>query len=234
MTAPPPPPAPVLVGDSIDCRLRSRQILRGAYVDAVPGRVTALVGRTGSGKTTLFEILVGRRRPDGGHIRWMGERVPRPSLAALARRGLCYHPDRPWLAMHLSPRDHFALLGSRDWRAAAEALGVVAWLDRPARSLSGGELRLTELALGLALRPAAVVLDEPFRGLEPRHRETVGDALRTLAVRGVAVLYADHDARLVQQTADRLFGMESGRTRLVEDFKARPLRDWYHEWPSPA
>jgi ABC-type multidrug transport system ATPase subunit len=218
----------VIAGDSITVSLGGRAILQSAYVDAVPGAITVLVGRSGAGKTTLFEILVGRRRPDGGQVRWNGERLPHPSLGLLARRGLFYHPDRPWLAMSLTAADHFALLGRRP---DGDSLGVTAWLDRRVGTLSGGELRLTEIAFGLALAPAVALLDEPFRGLEPRHREQVAAALRLLAQRGTAVLYADHDVESVRRTADRLFSMEQGATRLVEGFRDRPLAEWYHAWP---
>jgi len=218
----------VIAGDSITVSLGGRAILQSAFVDAVPGKITVLVGRSGAGKTTLFDILVGRRRPDGGQVRWNGERVPQPSLALLARRGLFYHPDRSWLALSLTAADHFALIGrSPD----GDALGVTPWLGRPVGTLSGGELRLTELALGLALAPTVALLDEPFRGLEPRHREQVAAALRLLAERGTAVLYADHDVESVRRTADRLFSMEQGATRLVEGCRERPLHEWYHAWP---
>lgn len=220
----------MIAADSITVSLGGRAILQSAFVDAVPGKITVLVGRSGAGKTTLFEILVGRRRPDGGQVRWNGERVPHPSLALLARRGLFYHPDRPWLALSLTAADHFALLG-RDPPQDGDSLGVTALLNRRIGTLSGGELRLTEMALGLARAPAVALLDEPFRGLEPRHREQVAAALRGLAERGTAVLYADHDVESVRRTADRLFSMEQGATRLVEGFRERPLHEWYHAWP---
>ncbi len=223
----------MISGDSITLRLGGRAILQSAYVDAVPGSITALVGRSGAGKTTLFEVLVGRRRPDGGQVRWNGERVGRPALPALARRGLFYHPDRPWLAVHLSLADHMQLLGTaHDWRGAVDALGATAWLGRRIGTLSGGELRLAELALGFALRPTVALLDEPFRGLEPRHRDEVATVLRRFAAGGAAVLYADHDVHAVRGTADRLFSIEQGATRLVPDFRERPLHEWYHAWPT--
>jgi ABC-type multidrug transport system ATPase subunit len=223
--------APVLAADSITLTLKGRVILEAAYVDALPGRITALVGRSGAGKTTLFEIVVGRRRSGAGQVRWNGEPIAQPSIVRLARRGLFYHPDRPWLARYLSAREHFALVGSEhDWRASAEALGVSDWLDRDVGLLSGGELRLTELAIGLALHPRVAMLDEPFRGLDPGHREAVARALRLLADQGAAVLFADHDFERVRETADRLFSLEQGRSRLVEGFRERPLWEWYHEW----
>jgi ABC-type multidrug transport system ATPase subunit len=223
----------VIAADSITLSLGGRQVLQSAFVDALPGRITALVGRSGAGKTTLFNVMVGRRRPDAGQVRWDGVRVARPSLALLARRGLFYHPDRPWLAHRLTAADHFAMLGERgDRHAAVETLGVTEWLELPVGLLSSGELRLTEIALGIALAPAVALLDEPFRGLEPRHREQVAEALRSLAQRGTAVLYADHDAEFVRRTADRLFSIEQGATRPVDHFRERPLAEWYHAWPT--
>ena len=221
----------VLAGDSITLSLGGRPILESAYVDAIPGRITALVGRSGAGKTTFFNVLVGRRRPERGQVRWRGERVARPSLRLLGREGLFYHPDRPWLALHLTFVDHIALAGRTGWEGIAEEFGITAWARRKVGQLSEGELRLTELAFGFALQPVVALLDEPFRGLEPIHREEVAQALRRLADAGAAVLYADHDVESVRRTADRLFSMEGGATRLVTEFKERPLHEWYHAWP---
>ncbi len=223
--------APILAGDSITLALGGRGILESAYVDAVPGTITAVVGRSGAGKTTLFDVLVGRRRPDRGQVRWRGLPVTRPSLPMLARDGLFYHPDRPWLARHLTFVEHVALAGSDEWRAITERFEITWWAQQKVGSLSGGELRLTELALGFSLHPALALLDEPFRGLEPFHREQVARALRLLADAGAAVLYADHDVDAVRRTADRLFSIEGGATRLIERFKERPLHEWYHAWP---
>ena len=223
--------APVLAGDSICVALGGRQILQAAYVDAVPGAITALVGRSGSGKTTLFNVLVGRRRPDRGQVRWLGTRLQRPSLPYLGKSGLFFHPDCPWLASHLSFAQHIAMTSVNDWAAIAEHFQITAWLTRAVGSLSEGELRLTELAFGFALSPMVALLDEPFRGLEPLHRERVVHILHEYAQRGTAILYADHDVEAVRQTADRLFSMEHGATRPVAGFKDRPLTEWYHAWP---
>src|SRR2546425_2467850 len=171
------------------------------------------------------------RKADRGQVWWRGERLARPSLPVLARDGLFYHPDRPWLARHLTFLDHMALTARRDWARIVDVFGISGWLQQKVGSLSGGELRLTELAFGFALRPAVALLDEPFRGLEPLHREQIARGLRDLADQGVAILYADHDVESVRQTADRLFSMEGGATRIVDGFKTRPLHEWYHVWP---
>lgn len=224
---------PRLAADSISHRFGRRTVLDAAYVDAVAGAVTALVGQSGAGKTTLLEILVGRRRPDAGEIRYSGTRIAHGSRASLARRGVAWMPEAPWSSTRLSLRRQLALVArvwDSDEKAIVAAAGVESLLDRPPPDLSMGERRECELALAAACRPTALVIDEPFRNLEPLQREAVGRRLRELAARGVAVLFADHDAVMVAQVADRLFAIEQGCTRLVPDFRTTPISEWYRSW----
>ncbi|HYK12277.1 MAG TPA: ATP-binding cassette domain-containing protein [Gemmatimonadales bacterium] len=217
---------PLIAADSIDFSVKEKVILRSVYVDAVPGTITALVGRSGAGKSTLFWIMVGLKRAQSGQVCWAGMRLERPRLHALARLGLAFGPDRPFLSPGLSTADHLRMIDGN-----AGGLGVDEWIDRPTGTLSGGEQRLSEIAVLLGCRPRVLVLDEPFRGLAPAVRDRIADVLRQAAAAGVAVLYADHDVTQVHNTADRLFSMENGMTRRVEGFKERPLHEWYHAWP---
>ena len=219
--------------EGVDVRLGGRTILRQAYVDAVPGSVTALVGVSGAGKTTLLRVLVGRLRPDAGHVRWAGERVDPPRLPLLARRGLAYLPDHPWLSPRLTVGAHLAMAaraGGATRTTEAREIGID-WLDRTPDTLSTGERRLAEMAMAIALGATVLVLDEPFRELDPRHRERLAAELRRRASEGRAVLFADHDVTSVLACADRLFGIEAGATRSIPDFRERPVQDWYQGWP---
>lgn len=228
---------PVVAADSIERSFGQRAALRSAYVDAAAGAVTALVGVSGSGKTTLLEILAGRLRAHGGQVRWNGERVARPTPAALAQRGLVYAPDHPWISTRVSVARQLAL-AARVWDSDADAIArelhVAGFMKRRTAQLSTGERRLGALAVACACRPAALVLDEPFRDLEPLHRETVARLLASQARGGVAVLFADHDATMVAEIADRLFAIEDGRTRAVAGFRDMRVVDWYRGWQGQA
>jgi len=225
---------PVVLAEGISLQRGRRTILRRAYVDAVGGTVTGLVGRIGAGKTTLLRVLVGRTRANAGQVRWDGERQRRPRLDALARRGLAYVPDHPWLCPRLTVRAHLELaarVAGRDWQPAAAGIALPSLGQRPAE-LSTGERRLSELAVAATLGTRALVLDEPFRELDPIHRERLGTLLRGLAGAGCAVLFADHDVASVLGFADRLFSIETGATRIIPDFRERPVPEWYRGWPA--
>jgi len=188
---------PRLSAEVVEYTIGNRRILHTAYVDAVPGAITALVGVSGCGKTTLFEIMLGRKKAYA-QVRFDGEFVPHPRFGTLARRGLFYLPDKPWLALPLPVSWHLAAAarpGGEDWHAVASELGIEDLLGSTVSALSGGEKRLV-----------------------------------ALADRGVAVLFADHDVSSIRLTADRLFAMENGATRLVPEFKSDTTGRWYHAW----
>ena len=224
---------PAVAAEGVALRLGGRAILRQAYVDAETSAVTALVGVSGAGKTTLLRVLAGRVRSDEGTVRWAGERVDPPRLPLLARRGLAFLPDHPWLSPRLTVGEHLAMAARAGGATRASDVREIGsdWLDRPPDTLSTGERRLTELAMAIALGATVLVLDEPFRELDPPHRERLAAELHRLASEGRAVLFADHDVTSVFACADRLFGIEAGATRNIPDFRERPVQDWYLGWP---
>ncbi len=212
---------------------QQRHILKTAYVDAVAGTVTALVGVSGAGKTTLMQIMVGTRRCADARVHLDGVFVERPRFASLAPRGVFYMPDFSWLQPSLTVAQHLEAAARRsggDWRALAAEYSLDGLLGSDTMSLSGGEARIVGLAVALLACRQVLVADEPWRGLDPKTREVVGRALRALVERGVAILVADHDPQSILQVTDRVYSIEAGRTRLVPDFREGPISRWYHAW----
>jgi ABC-type multidrug transport system ATPase subunit len=228
-------PTPCLSAEIPAYIKKDRWILKNAYADALPGQITALVGQSGAGKTTLMEIMVGERRCAGAHVRFDGEPVTKPRLATLAPRGLFFQPDFSWLHPSLTVAQHLEVAAQRsgdDWRMLAGKYGIEHLLGSRTTALSGGETRLTGLVIAVMACRRVLVADEPLRGLDPKTREVVARMLRELADRGVAVLIADHDAQAILRLADRIFAIENGRTRSVPDFRETPIDRWYRAWSS--
>jgi lipopolysaccharide export system ATP-binding protein len=211
---------PVLVADCIGKRFGHRKVLSAATVHAVPGVVTALVGRNGSGKSTLLRIMAGVLAPDHGLLRYRGRAHARLRLARLAREGLfLLRADRRTLTRTLTLRQHLDALRARFYLPAADGavrdLRVEHLMDRSVESFSGGERRRAELALALTRDPVCLLADEPFLGLTPADAEVLAGTFRAAARQGTAVVVTGHEVPNVFAAADRVTWIVSGTTRAL-------------------
>jgi lipopolysaccharide export system ATP-binding protein len=193
------PRAALLRADGIEVLRHGHAILRGVSLDASPGRVLALLGPSGAGKTSLFRVLVGEDRPARGRVHFDGRDVTRAPLWERARRGIGYLPQGPSVLFDLTVEENLATYASivgRPRKELAELAAKVelgAHYDKRAGALSGGERRRLELARALCARPRVLICDEPFSGVDPAGAERIARLLRALAVDdGVAVVLADH------------------------------------------
>ncbi len=192
-------------------------VLRGVDLSVKPGRVTGLLGPTGSGKTTLFRVLVGELMPTGGGVWLDGREVTRQPLWRRARMGVGYIPQTPSVLPDLDVRGN---LRSFEQLTGAQRQGVLHWarmvglehrLRVRAGALSGGERRRLELARALVASPGVLVCDEPFSGLDPVGAMQVAEMLRTQAMRGFGVLLSDHHAAVALRVCDEAGLLLDGR-----------------------
>ncbi|HEX8243906.1 MAG TPA: ATP-binding cassette domain-containing protein, partial [Longimicrobium sp.] len=202
----------VLWADSVAKAFGGRRILTGAWLEAHAGAVTALIGRNGTGKTTLLKIAAGWLRADRGFVEFRGMRHFAPRPARLARDGLFYLPmDRSILSPAFTLGQHLDAVERRfgvDGRAEVlERLGLARVCHVPCRALSGGEHRRAELAVALLRRPACLLADEPFRGIPPHDADAILRAFREMADAGCAVVVTGHETGWVLQAADEVLWM---------------------------
>jgi len=189
----------ILSAEAIETRRHGAPILRGVSLEIEAGRVVALLGPSGAGKTSFFRVLVGEEAPHSGRVVFDGVDVTREPLFRRARRGLGYLPQGPSVLFDLSVRQNlitYARIVGRDEDEVlklAEKFELHTRLDVAAGDLSGGERRRLELARALSARPRVLVCDEPFSGVDPAGAERLATMLKALAKDdGVAVLLADH------------------------------------------
>ncbi|WP_344580156.1 ABC transporter ATP-binding protein [Streptomyces lunalinharesii] len=218
-----------------------RAIVDGVSLRAVPGRVTALVGASGSGKTTTGLALLGTYPPGSrvtGEVRLtegdLAGYVPQHPAAVLnpARRSSALLND---LA-----RRHVRELPRADRRAAARALVLRALADaqltdgeallgRYPHQLSGGQQQRVVLAQALLLGARVIVADEPTTGQDALTKRRIVDQLAAVAARGIAVVLLSHDLDVVRALADDALVLRAGR--VVESGPpARLWRNPRHEW----
>ncbi|MCG3174694.1 MAG: putative ABC transporter ATP-binding protein YxlF [Myxococcota bacterium] len=178
--------------------------VNGVSLDLLPGRVHGLLGPNGAGKTTLIRLMLGLLRPDSGELRFNG----RPMMAA-DRRLIGYLPEERGLYQQEPVIDlirYFGTLrGLSRLEAEAETAEIIGaerlaeWSKRKVKELSKGMQQKLQLAAAALGRPAVMILDEPFTGLDPINREEVIGHIRLLAEHGTAVLISTHTLAVAQE-----------------------------------
>jgi ABC-2 type transport system ATP-binding protein len=188
-------------------------VLDGVDLTLNAGECLALTGLNGAGKTTLLHCLLDFIPADAGSIEINGlaHRNPR------ARRGVAYLPERFLPPPYLSGREflHYAArLHGMHWDGSSELNPAI--LDSKASAWSKGMGQQLGLAACLLVRPALLVLDEPFSGLDPQATFGMRDTLNAARDAGIAILYTTHDLRDIEVLSDRIALLQSGQLRTIE------------------
>lgn len=211
----------------------ARRALDGVSLTAPEGKVLALLGPSGSGKSTALRLIAGLEPLDAGEIR-LGEEIvssPAKTTAPERRRiGMVFQDYA--LFPHLSAAANVAFGLASLSRAAADG-EALRWLDRVGlgnrgsaypHELSGGEQQRVALARALAPKPRAVLLDEPFSGLDPSLRaELRTTTLATLAEAATTAVFVTHDAEEALLVADRIAILKEGH--VLQEASPRTIYD---------
>jgi len=186
-----------------------RAILRAVDLALAPGERVALMGRNGAGKSTLLRHLAGLQEPTRG------------TITATGRVALLMQNPGDYLLRERA--------GDEVPSDALERAGLAGLEDRHPRDLSGGERQRLALAivLGGEEAPAALLLDEPTRGMDRAAKGTLVSRLRELAAGGVAVLVATHDAEFAAAIGERVVLLADGRP-IVDAPAAEVLAGGWH------
>jgi len=199
----------LLEADSILVELGGRMVLSDIYLQCRTGEVVGLLGRNGTGKSTLLKVLFGTQDTPDRSIRIDGRHRPALSLRG---RWIAYLPQHSFLPENLSIRQMISLYVT-DRQLARQVIAddrVRPLLHKRPTALSGGELRYLEVLLLLHLPAPFVLLDEPFSGIEPLFQERLVQLIDEYRGRKGFII-TDHLYQGILQVSDRLLLLEEGR-----------------------
>jgi branched-chain amino acid transport system ATP-binding protein len=196
------------------------------------GEIHALIGPNGAGKTTFVSLLSGRRLPQSGAILLDGEDITRLPAHARVRKGIAYTFQVTSIFPRLTVFDNVALAvqshGAKDLpaktRAALARVGLQDLETQEAQTLSYGHQRLLELAMGLALNPRLLILDEPTQGLAASEIAGFKSLVQGL-VPETTVLLIEHNIEVVMDLATRITVLNFGQvlaTGTPAEIRANP------------
>ncbi len=210
-----------------------RQVFRGLNLDVARGEKVALIGSNGAGKSTLMKMAVGLLKPKKGDILLEGESIRDRRTENLSEKvSLVYqNPEDMFIKDSIRADIAYAMevRGRADWRERTEALlerfRLTHLGDRDGRLLSGGQMRRASLAIGIALNPGILLLDEPTANLDIATRREIVETLNDIKGITETVVIATHDMQLVCGWADRIIVLDRGVVA-ADGGRDRIFSDW--------
>ncbi|MNM60234.1 putative HMP/thiamine import ATP-binding protein YkoD [compost metagenome] len=213
-------------------RKKEQSVLHGIGLTIYEGERIALVGNNGAGKSSLMKLIAGIAKPSAGSVAVLGQDTNTVSIERLSRHVAYVFQNPEDMFIEDSIRKEIAYCLKR--RGYPDADQTVARMlrsfrleelqERDARLLSGGQQRRVSLAIGAAVQPAIMLLDEPTANLDMATREELLSTLKELDRHVRTVIIATHDMQLVNQWATRVIVMNQGAV-WADDTAARVFAD---------
>ena len=204
------------------------QILQNISFDVGEGQIIGLIGPNGSGKTTLFNVISGFLKSSGGSITLGGEDISGFSPSQRAKKGIgrvfqnfgifrdMTLEDNILVALEAPPKEQRKELGDlKDVVAGTlDMVGLSSCGKKKAGSLSGGQMRLLEIARTLKAGKELFLLDEPTAGVSPKMTVQVADIIKELKDEGKTVLIIEHDLPFIASICDAVVVLDVGQVVL--------------------
>ena len=210
-------------------RFGEHTVVDDVTFEVPPGKLTGFVGGNGAGKTTTMRMIMGLLGLHGGEVLWHGK-----PITAADRRSFGYMPEERGLYPKQKVLDQLVYLGELSGLTAARAresasatlerFGLTDRADDRVEKLSLGNQQRVQITAALMHHPQALILDEPFSGLDPSAVDSMVDLLREETARGVPVLFSSHQLDLVERLCDHLVVLRAGRvvaTGTVDELRGR-------------
>lgn len=216
-----------LHADSIQKNFGTKQLLTDVYVSCEQGEIVGMLGRNGTGKSTMLKIIFGAIPSEGRFVR-IGNKVSR---GVFDNRGLIkYLPQDNFLPNNLKIRKIIHLFCDRE---GAEVLMNLEWikpyLNSRSTELSGGEKRLLEVFLIIYSKAKFVLIDEPFNGIAPVYKEEIKARIRE-QTKYKGFIITDHDYRNILDLSSRIVLLFDGGTKEMKN--KEELEDWGYLRPT--
>jgi len=200
--------------DGIDALYGDSHVLHSVTFSLGEGRVLALLGRNGAGKTTCMNAVIGFLPPRQGEIRLFGEKISRLSPEAIARKGVGLVPQGRRVFPTLTVKENL-LVAARGKNQFDHIFELFPRLkertEQHAGSLSGGEQQMLAIARALMGNPRVLLMDEPSEGLAPLIVAEVGRIIARLKAEGQSILLVEQNVKLAFDLADDVAILNTGR-----------------------
>jgi branched-chain amino acid transport system ATP-binding protein len=208
---------PALALDGVDAFYGESHVLHSVSLSVGEGRVLALLGRNGAGKTTCMNTVIGWLRPRRGRVLLFGEPVERLSPEVISRKGVGLVPQGRRVFATLTIRENLRVAfqkGSGVWtleRVFELFPRLKERAEQHAGSLSGGEQQMLAIGRALMGNPRLLLMDEPSEGLAPLIVAEVGRTIAKLKAQGQSIVLVEQNVKMALELADEAAILNTGR-----------------------
>jgi len=212
---------PILRLDSLSKNFRGLEAISDVSFAIEPGSITSIIGPNGAGKSTLFNLITGYLMPTAGQIYFKGTPITGLATNLIAELGVtrAFQIARPFRDLSVAENVRigalFGKLGARDVAATTirsmDLANISHLAERPASTLTVGQLRHLEVGRAIATRADLLLADEPCAGLNPTETVAMIEVLRKIRTNGVTIILVEHDMPSVMEISDRLLVLDAGR-----------------------
>jgi len=195
------------------------------------GKITALIGPNGSGKTTVFNLISGILQEDSGRTFFDGKEITHKSVEETSNLGISRLFQQSRLFGNLTVRENLIMAidedNTRFWKnligyklsrenldkidEISKLTSITAFMDKQCKNLSFGQKRLAEIARALIKPHKFLMLDEPVAGVTPPLRKEISELLLKLKKQGETILLIEHDMNFTLNVSDNVVVMDSGK-----------------------
>ncbi len=212
----------MLAVDNLFAGYGKSQILNGISLDVPVGKLVALLGGNGTGKSTTLKAIVGLVKPSAGEIRFDGKRIDGMRPDRMIGLGLCMVPQGKEVFAAMSVEENL-IMGA--FHRRGDRIGIAEDLERcyaqfprlrerhraPGGALSGGERQMLAIGRALMARPRFLMLDEPSAALAPKTIAEIAETIRRLKDSGMTILLVEQNVSIALELAEHLYIVRDGR-----------------------
>jgi branched-chain amino acid transport system ATP-binding protein len=202
--------------ENVDALYGDSHVLHGVSFSLGEGRVLALLGRNGAGKTTCMNTVIGFLPPRSGSVRLFGQPVERLSPEAISRKGIGLVPQGRRVFPRLTVRENLIVAWQKRSAWTLEKVfdlfpRLKERANQDAGSLSGGEQQMLAIGRALMGNPSVLLMDEPSEGLAPLIVAEVGRIIAQLKSEGQSIVLVEQNIKLAFELADEVVILNTGR-----------------------
>ena len=204
--------------EGVDALYGDSHVLHAISFRLLEGKVLALLGRNGAGKTTCMSAIIGFLPPRKGKIRLFGEAIAGLAPESIARKGVGFVPQGRRIFPTLTVRENLRVAERRSASSIWNLARVFELFppleeraEQVAGSLSGGEQQMLAIARALMGNPRVLLMDEPSEGLAPLIVAEVGRTIARLKAEGQSILLVEQNIKLALELADEVVILNTGR-----------------------